>query len=184
MLPELGDWGRAMADYATTGISVEGNPIRVLRPRLPRTVVSASDLPSLRHGARTAVAGLVVARQRPSTAGGIVFLLLEDETGTINAVIKPRVYERYRLLVRSDPLLLIEGVLERPAAAGGGMSILVSGISSLGQSLGSSASVHDLFDADARERDQSADGESVEVPRGQMPGRQALPRASSGRRGR
>jgi error-prone DNA polymerase len=59
------------------------------------------------------VAGLVVARQRPATAGGIVFLLLEDETGMVNCIVRPEVYDRHRAVVRADPLVLAHGRLER-----------------------------------------------------------------------
>jgi error-prone DNA polymerase len=70
------------------------------------------------------VGGLVVARQRPGTAKGILFLLLEDEHGTINVVVSPQVYERDRLAVRTEPLLLVEGRLERHASAGGAINLL------------------------------------------------------------
>jgi len=182
VLPELGEWGRAMADYATTGVAVEGNPIRIIRPRLPHRAVRSADLGTIRHGSQTTVAGLVVARQRPSTAGGILFMLLEDETGTINAVVKPKVYEKHRLLIRSEPLLLIDGTLERPAAAGGGISILVKTVASLGHSLEGKATVRDLFDAD--QRDASQPPVTVDAPSDQEIVHQRLPRASSGRRGR
>ena len=69
--------------------------------------------------------GLVVARQRPGTAAGIVFVLLEDEHGTINLIVLPEVYERHRLLVRTEPLLFVEGKLERLPAAGGAINVLV-----------------------------------------------------------
>ena len=59
------------------------------------------------------VAGLVVARQRPATADGIVFLLLEDETGMVNCIVRPQIYERHRAVVRADPLLMAWGRLER-----------------------------------------------------------------------
>ena len=65
------------------------------------------------------VGGIVVARQRPGTAKGVVFLLLEDETGTVNVIVPPKVYERDRLTVRTEPLVVVEGVLERFASAGG-----------------------------------------------------------------
>ena len=66
------------------------------------------------------IGGLVVARQRPGTAKGIVFLLIEDEFGTVNLIVPPPVYERHRLLVRSEPLMLADGRLERLPVAGGG----------------------------------------------------------------
>jgi error-prone DNA polymerase len=71
------------------------------------------------------VGGLVVARQRPGTANGIVFLLLEDEHGTINLIVGPEVYERHRLTVRTEPLVLASGRLERHPAAGGAINVLV-----------------------------------------------------------
>ena len=55
----------------------------------------------------------MVARQRPATAGGIVFLLLEDETGMVNCIVRPEIYERHRAVVRADPLLMAWGRLER-----------------------------------------------------------------------
>ena len=60
-----------------------------------------------------AIAGLVVARQRPATANGVVFLLLEDEHGQVNLIVPPQVYDRYRALVRGEPLLLARGRFER-----------------------------------------------------------------------
>jgi error-prone DNA polymerase len=71
------------------------------------------------------IGGLVVARQRPGTAKGVVFLLIEDETGTVNIIVPPKVYERDRLTVRTEPLVLVEGTLERHAAAGGAINVLV-----------------------------------------------------------
>jgi error-prone DNA polymerase len=68
---------------------------------------------------------MVVARQRPGTANGIVFLLLEDEHGTINLVVPAPVYERHRLTVRTEPLVMAEGKLERLPAAGGAINVLV-----------------------------------------------------------
>ena len=69
-----------------------------------------------------AFAGLAIARQRPSTANGIVFMLLEDEHGHVNLVVQPDVYERHRAIVRAEPLLLVRGRFElrgRPAVVAG-----------------------------------------------------------------
>lgn len=171
-LAPLDAWGRAMADYATTGVAIEGNPVGLLRQALPGRAVTAAQLPRLRHGSDVMVAGLVVARQRPGTAGGIVFLLIEDETGTINVVIKPKVYEQHRLIARAEPLLLVEGRLERPLAAGGGISIVATRMRRIERVLGGSGAVRDLFDRDL----EPADAERL--------GAHHVPRASSGRRGR
>ena len=68
---------------------------------------------------------VVVARQRPGTANGIVFVLLEDEFGTINLIVPAPIYERHRLTVRTEPLMLAQGKLEALPAAGGAINILV-----------------------------------------------------------
>ena len=73
----------------------------------------------------------MVARQRPGTANGIVFILLEDEHGTINLIVPAQVYERHRLTVRTEPLMLIEGKLEKLAAAGGAINVLVDRVGSI-----------------------------------------------------
>ena len=73
----------------------------------------------------------MVARQRPGTANGIVFILLEDEEGTINLIVPPALYERQRLIVRTEPLILAEGKLERHPAAGGAINVLVDRLAAI-----------------------------------------------------
>ena len=111
-LPEPGAWELLVADYATTGVSVREHPIAQLRPLLG-DVADARSLAALPHGAPVTLPGLAVARQRPASANGVVFLLLEDEHGLVNLVLMPDVYDRVRLLARSEPLLLAHGTLER-----------------------------------------------------------------------
>jgi error-prone DNA polymerase len=118
-------WESMLADYSSTGLTVDAHPLALLRHRLPDGVVMSRDLPALRHGTRVRVGGMVVARQRPGTANGIVFLLLEDEHGTINLIVPAPVYERHRLTVRTEPLVMAEGKLERLPAAGGAINVLV-----------------------------------------------------------
>jgi error-prone DNA polymerase len=131
-LAPLREWDAMIADYATTGLTIERHPLRLLRPGLSRPgVVSSADLAGLPHDARVQLAGLVVARQRPGTAKGVVFLLLEDETGTVNVIVPPKVYERDRLVVRTEPLVAIRGKLERFASAGGAINVLVDSIAPL-----------------------------------------------------
>jgi error-prone DNA polymerase len=88
------------------------HPLTLLRPHLPAEVAASVDFDQLEHGSGVAVAGLVVARQRPATANGVVFMLLEDEHGQMNLVVPPPVYDRYRALVRGEPLLLARGRFE------------------------------------------------------------------------
>jgi error-prone DNA polymerase len=124
-LRELGAWDGMVADYATTGLTLGPHPVALLRPGLPAGAVSCADLERLPHEAPVTIGGLVVARQRPGTAKGIVFLLLEDEFGTINLIVPPPVYERHRLIVRLEPLLMAEGRLEKLPAAGGAINVFV-----------------------------------------------------------
>jgi error-prone DNA polymerase len=99
---------------------------------------------------------MVVARQRPGTASGVVFMLLEDEHGTINLIVPPRLYERSRLTVRTEPLVLAVGRLERHPAAGGGINVLVERIEPLAapdpQGRRVLAEVRDLSPLDEAER--------------------------------
>jgi error-prone DNA polymerase len=111
-LPQPDAWELLVADYATTGVSVREHPIGQLRPLLG-AVQDSLQLAELPHGMPLVLPGLAVARQRPGSAKGIVFLLLEDEHGLFNVVLMPEVYEAHRLLARSEPLLLIRGTLER-----------------------------------------------------------------------
>ena len=107
------DWERMLADYRHTSLSVGVHPLALLRPHLDPDVLSSADLEAVGHGERIGVAGMAVARQRPSTAKGVVFMLLEDEHGQVNLIVPPRVYERFRPLVRGEPLLLARGTFER-----------------------------------------------------------------------
>jgi error-prone DNA polymerase len=130
-LRELEPWESMIADYATTGLTLGRHPMALLRGDLPADTVSCRDLETLPHEARVRIGGLVVARQRPGTAKGIVFLLIEDEFGTVNLIVPPPVYERHRLLVRSEPLLIATGRLERLPIAGGAINVFVDGLEPL-----------------------------------------------------
>jgi error-prone DNA polymerase len=130
-LEPLAAWDAMVADYATTGLTLGPHPMALVRPSLPRGTVSIADLETLEHGSHVRLGGLVVARQRPGTAKGIVFLLLEDEFGTVNLIVPPPVYERHRLTVRAEPLVMTEGRLERLAIAGGAINVMVHSLSAL-----------------------------------------------------
>ena len=127
-LRALDDWDAMIADYATTGLTVDRHPLRLLRRGLQRARAwsPAPTSTRLAHGAAVTIGGLVVARQRPGTAKGVCFLLLEDELGTVNLIVPPKVYERDRLVVRTEPLVVAEGMLERFASAGGAINVLVA----------------------------------------------------------
>ncbi len=104
---------RLLAEYAVLGFAASGHPLSLLRGSLPPGVVQSDALPRLEHGSWVEVAGLVVARQRPETAKGFIFVLLEDEAGMVNVIVRPDVYERYRTAVRGEPLLWVRGKLAK-----------------------------------------------------------------------
>ena len=98
------------ADYNSLGLSLRAHPLALLRARLQaRRVVPAGDLPACRDGQAVVVAGLVINRQRPGSAAGVLFLTLEDETGTVNLVLYPQLLERQRHETLRARLLLVHG---------------------------------------------------------------------------
>jgi error-prone DNA polymerase len=103
-----------VADYATTGLTLGRHPLALLRPRLARRhVLSAADLTSCRHGEIVRTAGLVITRQRPGTATGVVFITLEDETGSINVIVWASLVETQRRPLLEARLLEVAGEVQR-----------------------------------------------------------------------
>lgn len=104
---------RMVADYAGTGLTIGRHPMAHCRTELIQMkVFRALDLKLLKHGGKVRIAGQVIARQRPGTAHGFIFLSIEDETGIANAIIDPHLYETHRSLVTYAKFLLIEGALQ------------------------------------------------------------------------
>jgi error-prone DNA polymerase len=112
-LRPLDSWERIVADYASTGVALGDHPMELLRSELADDVMNSADLQRLPHGSQVTVAGLVVARQRPATARGVVFMLFEDEHGVVNLIVPPPTYARCRLAVRTAALAVAKGRLER-----------------------------------------------------------------------
>jgi error-prone DNA polymerase len=159
-LQRLSGWESMIADYATTGLTTGPHALGLLRDRLRNEgMVTSEDLRALRHGNRVKIAGIVVARQRPGTAKGIVFMLLEDEAGTINLVVPPEVYERHRTVVRSEPLIVAEGKLERHPAGGGQINVLVTSMRGLDGAERPAAEVKDFSMLDEAELARQRDGD-------------------------
>jgi len=127
-LKPLSDWERLIASYHSFGITLDAHPLGLMRDHLDDEIRSSADLERDDNGATVTVAGFVVARQRPGTANGIVFMLLEDEIGTINLVVPPPVYERCRAAVRAAPLVRAVGRLERHE---GTTNVVVSDVAEL-----------------------------------------------------
>jgi error-prone DNA polymerase len=128
-LPEPTVWERMLADYRTTNLSVGVHPMELLRAHLPDGVLSSRELETAPNRAQVAVAGMAVARQRPATANGVVFMLIEDEFGAVNLIVPPTVYDRHRAIVRGEPLLLARGRFERIAR---NQNVLVRSLETLG----------------------------------------------------
>jgi error-prone DNA polymerase len=104
---------RLVADFRGTGMTVGPHPMAYHRGEMKRRgICSAIELRNLPDGAKVRVGGAVIARQRPGTAKGFVFLSLEDETGIANAIITPQLFEEDHAVVVQHPFLLIEGKLQ------------------------------------------------------------------------
>ena len=127
-LRELTPWERLLADYGSTKVTLREHPMELMRPGLPGEILTSADLERTRSGSTVRVAGMVVARQRPATANGVTFMLLEDEHGSINLIVPPPVYGRCRLAIRAEPIVEARGKLERRE---GVTNIVVTGVRAL-----------------------------------------------------
>jgi error-prone DNA polymerase len=113
-LPTMTPAEEVLADYRTTGLSLQAHPLQFLRSELEKLrVIPASGLKTWPDGKWVRVAGLVLVRQRPSTAKGITFVTLEDETSTANLIIRPEVWKRYRPAALGATILIAAGPLQR-----------------------------------------------------------------------
>ena len=113
-LPEMALGEQVLEDYAALRLSLKAHPLALLRGRLgAERIVPAARLARLADGDRARVAGLVICRQRPGTASGVVFVTLEDETGVANIVVWPQVFERFRRVMLGARLMAVTGRLQR-----------------------------------------------------------------------
>jgi error-prone DNA polymerase len=104
---------RLIADYAGTGLTIGKHPMAYRREELGRAkALCARDLHSRLDGDLVRTAGCVIARQRPGTAKGFIFLSMEDETGIANIIITPDLYEQERLIVTRSKFIIVEGLLQ------------------------------------------------------------------------
>jgi error-prone DNA polymerase len=109
----MSDWERMRTDYLVLGLTTGRHPMSFLRSRLHEGVATSRMLGEMEDGAKLEVAGLVVCRQRPGTARGFVFMVLEDEFGLVNVVVKPDIYEEQRRIIRGEPFIIVRGELQR-----------------------------------------------------------------------
>jgi error-prone DNA polymerase len=140
---------RLVADFHGTGLTVGPHPMAYRRADLKRAhVLSARELTQVTNGRRVRTAGCVIARQRPGTAKGFVFLSLEDETGISNAILTPDIMDRHRVVITSEKFLLLEGVLQNQD---GVISVRVERVAPLREVY--STDVVDITDAEVRSHD-------------------------------
>ena len=113
-LPAMADGEQVVEDYRTLRLSLRAHPLSFLRERLvARNVLPAEALLHAQDGDHAATAGFVLVRQRPGSAKGVIFMTLEDETGTVNIVVWPRILEKYRPAVLGGRLVLVRGRVQR-----------------------------------------------------------------------
>ncbi len=112
-LPTMGPGEEVLQDYRALRLSLKDHPLALLRRHLPRGIVPSAKLAQTADGQFATVAGLVLVRQRPGTAKGVIFLTLEDETGSANIVVWPHVFERFRRTLLGARLLEVRGRVQR-----------------------------------------------------------------------
>ncbi|MBL6951810.1 MAG: error-prone DNA polymerase [Alphaproteobacteria bacterium] len=114
VLPDMPIGEQVVQDYSNLRLSLKDHPLRLLRPALAaRDIIENEALLNLSAGARVTVAGLVLVRQRPGTAKGVIFITIEDEGAVANIIVRPPIFETYRRVVLSARLLAARGRVER-----------------------------------------------------------------------
>ncbi len=165
-LPSMPLGEHVVLDYATLRLSLKAHPLSFLRNRLSaRGVVRHERLAEMDNNARVRLAGLVLVRQRPGTASGVIFATLEDETGIANIIVWPKTYERYRRIVLTSRLLGVKGRLQREGIV---VHIIADELEDLTHEL-ASVSVGDIGDVNLSHADEvrgnSSDGRDRKIAR-------------------
>ncbi len=107
-------WQTVVADYGATGLTLGAHPLKLLREHLDREhFLRAADLRETEHGTQVRVAGVVLMRQHPSSANGVIFMTIEDETGSINIIVWSSIAEAQRRPLLESRLLEVQGELQR-----------------------------------------------------------------------
>jgi error-prone DNA polymerase len=128
-LPVISPSRHVIHDYESTGLSLRAHPVSFIRDHLDRRHITRNialkDQQAFPHGARVAVAGVVLVRQRPSTASGVVFMTIEDETGVANLIVWPQIYKKFRKAARHSVVITVRGRVQRDGEV---VHVLVSSI--------------------------------------------------------
>jgi error-prone DNA polymerase len=113
-LARMTDGGEVVEDYRSVGLSLRRHPVAFLRDELSRRgMIGCGDLARTRDGLRVTVSGIVLVRQRPGSASGVLFVTVEDETGVANLIVWPSVFERHRRLILGAKMLACHGRVQR-----------------------------------------------------------------------
>lgn len=135
-LPQVSGVRKVSQDYRVLGLSLRAHPISFLRDKLAqrgvRPTIDLKNETTCTTGTRMAVAGLVLVRQRPSTASGVIFMTLEDETGVANLIVRPHIFERYSQAARHGVIVIARGRVERQGQV---VHILVQSMQDVSQEL-------------------------------------------------
>ncbi|HLW63985.1 MAG TPA: error-prone DNA polymerase, partial [Gemmataceae bacterium] len=138
LLPPLSPFAEVLADYSAAGLTLRQHPLSFLRPMLEeQKIVPANRLAQMDSGCRLKVGGIVLVRQRPGTAKGITFVTLEDETGTVNLIVRREIWERYRRVASRAVAMIAHGQLQCEQEV---THVLVSKLEDLSQHLADLAS--------------------------------------------
>ncbi|MEM9838966.1 MAG: error-prone DNA polymerase [Pseudomonadota bacterium] len=144
-------------DYVSTRLTLREHPVYLLHKELSRSrpVLKASDQRSTPNNRRTMVAGLVTTRQRPGTASGVIFITLEDETGSLNVIVWPKVFERHRREVMTGRLLRIHGTVQREGMVTHIIAQRIEDCSPLLDTLGDAAAYDAIIDPTWQGQDEA-----------------------------
>lgn len=154
VLPGLSDREEVFEDYVATRLTLRDHPVTLLRPDIGR-FVSACALREASDGGAVTVAGLVITRQRPGTASGVIFLTLEDDTGVSNIVVWPKTFEAHRKSVMTGRLLRITGRLQREGIVTHVIARNIIDLSPLLDTLGDAAATGDRIDPSRDNADEA-----------------------------
>ena len=120
LLPAADEGNEVVFDYAALGLTLRSHPLALMRGALAqKKLLTAAQMANLPHGRLVRACGMVTMRQRPQTAKGVVFITLEDETGSVNVIVWKSVRERFRQEVYRARLLAVYGVWQRDEESGG-----------------------------------------------------------------
>ncbi|HEX7777196.1 MAG TPA: error-prone DNA polymerase [Parvibaculum sp.] len=162
-LPSMPLGEHVVLDYATLRLSLKAHPMSFLRTRCAaRGVITHDRLKTIEPGTRVRLAGLVLVRQRPGTASGVIFATLEDETGIANIIIWPKTYERYRRIVLTSRLFGIKGRVQKEGIV---VHVIADEIEDLTYELSTISSVAGIGDANLARGDIAHDGPDPRVRR-------------------